>query len=298
MLKNYLKIAWRQLRKQKFYSTIKIGGFALSIAACLLIALYIRDELSYDQQYVHADRIFRVINVYNENGTIGKGTSCSAPFAKAIKADFPEIESSARLMPVPLFAGAGSNEVMWEGQDENIYEEGFSYADPELLDILEVPMVYGDRSQALAEPNTIVLSKKKADKYFPNQNPVGKILYLNNDKTHPYTVGGVMKDFPTNTHLQYDFFLTLKGHELWPGEQSNWMAQNYNTYVRLRPGTNVARLETKLRTMPLKYLVPALIQNGRTDAEAVGKSISYFLQPVSSIHTTADIPDGVDIRFV
>ena len=301
MLKNYLKVAWRQLRKQKFYSTIKIGGFALSIAACLLITLYIRDELSYDRQYVHADRIFRVINIYNNNGKIGKGTACAPPFAKAIKTDFPEIELSGRLMPFALFIGAGSNEVMRADQDQNTYEEGFSYADPEMLDILEVPMVYGDRSHALAEPNTIVLSKKKADKYFPNQNPVGKVLYLNNDKTHPYTVGGVMKDFPSTTHIQYDFFLTLKGHELWPGEQNTWMAQNYDTYVRLRPGADAARLETKLRTTTKKYLIPALVQGGRTDAEQVGKNLSFFLQPVSTIHITADIQEGLphgDIRFV
>lgn len=301
MLKNHLKIAWRQLRKQKFYSSIKIGGFALSIAACLLIALFIRDELSYDQQYVNADRIYRVVNLYNNNGSIGKGIACSAPFARSIKADFPEIESSGRLMPFELFAGAGSNEVMLADQDQNTFEEGFSYADPEILDILEVPMVYGDRAHALAEPNTIVLSKKKADKYFPHQNPVGKILYLNNDKAHPYTVGGVMKDFPSTIHIQYDFFLTLKGHELWPGEQNNWMAQNYPTYIRLRPGSNATRLETKLRTIPQKYLVPALIQSGRADAEEAGKNISYFIQPVSTIHITADVPDGLphgDIRFV
>ena len=301
MLKNYWKIALRQLRKQKLYSSIKIGGFALSIAACLLIALFIRDELGYDRGYAHVDRIYRMVNLYNDNGTIGKGTAFSAPFAKAVKADFPDIELAGRIMPYSLFYGAGSNEVMRADQDQNTYEEGFTYADPEILEILEIPMVYGDRAHALAEPNTIVLSKRKADKYFPNQNPVGKILYLNNDKTRPRKIGGVMKDFPSNTHFQYDFLLTLKGNELWPGEQNNWMAQNYNTYIRLRPGTDAPRLQEKLKSMIWKYLVPNLIKSGRTDAEKAGKSISYFLQPVSAIHISADIQEGLphgDIRFV
>jgi putative ABC transport system permease protein len=301
MLKNYWKIALRQLRKQKLYSSIKIGGFALSIAACLLIALFIRDELSYDRGYAHTDRIYRLINIYDDNGKIYKGTAFSAPFAKAVVADFPEIELAGRIMPFPLFYGAGSNEVMRSDGDQNIYEEGFTYADPEILDILEVPMVYGDRAHALAEPNTIVLSKRKADKYFPNQNPVGKILYLNNDKMRPRKIGGVMKDFPSNTHFQYDFLLTLKGSELWPGEQNSWGPQNYNTYIRLRPGTDAAQLQEKLKSVVRKYIVPEMIKAGRTDAEKAGKAHSFSLQPVSAIHITADIQEGLshgDIRFV
>ncbi|HWK07645.1 MAG TPA: ABC transporter permease [Puia sp.] len=301
MLKNYWKIALRQLRKQKLYSSIKIGGFALSIAACLLIALFIRDELSYDRGYAHADRIYRLINLYDDNGKIYKGTAFSAPFAKAVKADFPEIELAGRIMPFALFYGAGSNEVMRSDGNQNTYEEGFTYADPEILDILEIPMVYGDRAHALAEPNTIVLSKRKADKYFPNQNPVGKILYLNNDKTRPRKIGGVMKDFPSNIHFQYDFLLTLTGHELWPGEQNSWGPQNYNTYIRMRPGTDAVQLQTKLKSVVKKYIVPDMIKAGRTDAEKAGKNHSFALQPVSAIHITADIQEGLphgDMRFI
>ena len=301
MLKNYWKIAIRQLKKGKLYSAIKIGGFALSVAACLLIALFIRDELSYDRGYVHGDRIYRLINLYDDNGKISKGTAFAAPFAKAVTADFPDIEPAGRIMPFALFYGAGSNEVMRSDGDQNTYEEGFTYADPQILDILEIPMVYGDRAHALTEPNTIVLSKKKADKYFPNQNPVGKILYLNNDKTQPRKIGGVMKDAPSNTHFQYDFLLTLTGHELWPGEQNSWGPQNYNTYIRLRSGADPAQLQAKLKSVVRKYMVPEMIQAGRTDAEAAVKTHSFALQPVSAIHITADIQEGLphgDIRFI
>src|SRR5579863_4419157 len=123
MLRNYLKIAWRQLNKQKLYSVIKIGGFALSIAACVLIALYIRDELSYDRSYPDRDRIYRLVGEFNVKGKVSKDIAWPAPLAKALTGDYPEIEESGRLMPYPLFAGAGNNEVKRPDQAENTYEE-------------------------------------------------------------------------------------------------------------------------------------------------------------------------------
>jgi putative ABC transport system permease protein len=166
MFKNYFKIAVRQLRKQKMYSAIKIGGFALSIAACLLIALYIRDELSYDKSYPDADRIYRVVGVYDDNGTIEKGTSMPAPFGKVLKADYPEVVISGRLMSNTLFPGAGDNYLRRADQEQDSYEKGFSYADQEILDLLQIPMVYGDRAHALSEPNTLVISKKNPTNIF------------------------------------------------------------------------------------------------------------------------------------
>src|ERR1700756_4059653 len=128
MLKNYFKIALRQFRKQKMYAAIKIGGFAFSIAACLLIALYIRNELSYDKSYPDTNRIFRVVGIYTNNGTVNKGTEWPAPLAKALKNDFPQIQASGRLMPNTLM-GAGTAEVRRADQLENGYEEGITFAD-------------------------------------------------------------------------------------------------------------------------------------------------------------------------
>ena len=166
MLKSYLNIALRHLKSQKLYSAVTIGGFALSIAACLLITLYIRHEMSYDRSYPDGDRIYRVYYNFDNHGQAFSATDFAPPTARAMKADFPEIENAGRLMSSPLFYGAGSNEVMVGENGQNIYEEGFAYADQEMLDILKLPMVYGDRAHALDKANTIVLSKKKADKFF------------------------------------------------------------------------------------------------------------------------------------
>ncbi|MBS1567603.1 MAG: ABC transporter permease, partial [Bacteroidetes bacterium] len=285
MFRNYFRIAVRQLKKQKMYSVIKIGGFALSIAACILITLYIRDELSYDRRYAHTDRIYRIIGVYNNEGKIMRGTSMPAPIGRVLASDFPEVEVAGRLMPNQLFGGAGSNQFRPEGSKENMFEEGFCFADSSMLEILEIPMVYGNRAQALQEPNSIVISKKKADKYFPGQNPVGKTVFLDDNEKRPIKIGGVMKDFPSNSFMQYDFFISLAGVAFWNGEQDTWMASNYDAYVRLKPGVNIAQLDKKIKkTIFDKYLIPEMTKSGgKFDREQMDKS-NIELQNVRDIH--------------
>src|SRR6185436_9925808 len=138
MIRNYFKIAWRNLLKQKTYSVIKIGGFALSIAVCLLIALYIKDELSYDKSWPAANRIYRIVEEYNDNGKIEFGVDLPAPMARALKQNFPEVEKAGRLMPDASFAGGGSNQIRRIDQTQNAYEDGFAYADQDLLDMLQM----------------------------------------------------------------------------------------------------------------------------------------------------------------
>jgi putative ABC transport system permease protein len=205
-------------------------------------------------------------------------------------------------MSAPLFYGARSNQLKRADATQNSFEQGFSYADQEMLDILQVPMIYGDRSTALSEPNTIVISKTKADKYFPNENPLGKIMILNNDQKTPYKIGGVMKDFPTTSHLHFDFLLTMTGHQLWDGEQTTWMASNYPTYVLLKPGANAQSFQDKLKLILTKYYVPALKASGDIESERIIQNAKVMIQPINRIHLySADILDGLDkgdIRFV
>ena len=298
MFKNYFKIALRQLRKQKMYAAIKVGGFAFSITACLLIALYIRNELSYDRSYPDASRIFRVLMVYTNNGTIGKGPEWPAPLAKTLKAGFPHIELSGRLFPV-----TSGVEVRRADQMENSYEEGLTFADQGILDILKLPMVYGDRAHALVNPRTVVISKRKADKYFPGQNPVGKVIYFNNDIKNPYTVGAVMANFPATSHLQYDFMVTLTGKEFWQGEQNDWNAFNYPTYVLLKAGADPKDLGQKMTADMVKsYFLPSIKKGGAKNPEQEAAKIRMVLQPVTDINLYSyDVRDGLshgDIRFV
>ncbi|HEX5152495.1 MAG TPA: ABC transporter permease [Parafilimonas sp.] len=302
MFKNYLRIATRHLLKQKMYAAVKIGGFALSIAACLLIALYIKDELSYDKNWAYADRIYRITGEYNNNGKIETGNDWPAPMAKVLREDFPEVEKSGRLMDAPLFYGAGSNQVRRSDVQQNTFEQGFSYIDQDMIDMLQLPMVYGDRARALSEPNTMIISKTKADKYFPQQNPVGKVMILNNDTKTPYKIGGVMQDFPTTSHLHYDFLLTMTGHQLWDNEQTTWMASNYPTFVLLKPGADPMLFQSKLKLILTKYYAPVLKENGVKEADDFAKNLKLFAQPIKDVHLySADIDDRLekgDIRFI
>ena len=298
MIKNYFKIAIRQLRRQKMYAAIKIGGFAFSIAACLLIALYIRNELSYDKSYPDANRIFRVLMVYTSNGTIGKGPEWPAPLAKTLKAEFPQIELSGRLFPVNGGAAVRRGDRMESG-----YEEGITFADQSILDILKLPMVYGDRAHALINPLTVVISKRKADKYFPGQNPVCKVMYFNNDKTNPYTISAVMENFPATSHLQYDFMVTLSGKEFWQGEQNSWDNFNYPTYVLLKAGTDSKDFGWKMTADIVKnYFLPSIKKGGAKNPEQQAAKINMVLQPITDINLYSyDIRDGLshgDIRFI
>ncbi len=295
MIRNYFKIAWRNLVKHRLYSAIKIGGFAFSIAACALIALYIVHETSYDRSYPDTDRLYRTVAQVTIDGSMIKGLSFEAPFGPTMKADFAEIELAGRLLPNPLF-GAGSNQVSTDIHPESLHEQGVVYMDQELLDMLQLPMVHGTREQALSQPNSVVLTAKKAHKYFADRNPIGNVIYLNDDKAKPYTVAGVIADIPTNSHLHgYDIFLTLTGIHFYDGEQTRWTASNYITYFKIKPNTDVPLLASKINKNVLEnYLTPAIQAEGRQMPDFY-KTVTYHLQPVADIHLHSyDIRDYND----
>jgi putative ABC transport system permease protein len=301
MLQNYFRIGWRNMTKQKMYSLIKVGGFALGIAACILISLFIKDELSYDQHFPDKDRIFRIVATYKDDSITEKSVWFQAPYARAIKEDYPEVEKVGRLNPVPLF-GAGTNEVRRADREENFYEEGFTYADQELIDILQIPFIYGNPKQALASPNTIIISRRKAEKFFPGEDPIGKILVLNNNNDRSFTVTGVFENFPATCHLQYDFMMTLSEINFYPGEQTNWRASNYPTYVLLRKDANPHAFSKKLYETLEKYWLPVQLQAGMVNAQEIASHLSFYVQPVSDIYLKSDgIDDRLkhgDIRFI
>jgi putative ABC transport system permease protein len=301
MVHSYFTVGWRNLSKNKMYSSIKIGGFALGIAACMLITLFIRDELRYDTHYPDKDRIYRVYQIYKESGETNKAVWFQAPFARALKEDFPEVEKAGRYLSSELF-GAGNNQLRRVDETENTYEEGFIYMDQELLDILKLPAVYGHPAHMLDKPGTIVITKSKADKYFPNENPVGKQLVMNNNSNDPFTIGGVIADLPETSHLQFNFAMTMQSREFWPGEQTTWSATNYPTYILLRPGTDPRAFQKKLGLITDKYLLPMLKEIGRVNAEEMARNFTMDIQPIANIHLySVGIQDGLshsDIRFV
>lgn len=298
MFKNYLKIVYRQLLRQKMYAAIKIGGFALGIAACLLIGLYIHNEMTFDRFYPGAERIYRVVG----DGEMSRGLAWPAPLSKAIQQDFPEVEFAGRMRLVNSYLGHA--ELRRADQQQNTYEQGILYIDQSFLSAFQLPMVYGDGAAALKEPQTMVISKTIADKYYPGKNPLGQVMYIDDDKAHPYRIGGVMADIPANSHLHpFQFFITLSGMEFGQNEQTNWNWYNYIQYVKLKAGTNLVAFEEKLNTgLRKNYLVAEAQKGGAKDPVAAAAKFHVYLQPVPDINLYSyDFPDGLtngDIRFV
>lgn len=291
------------MQKQRLYAAVNIIGFAIGVAACLLIALFIKNQLSYDRQIAHSDRVYRIIGEDRSSGQVHSGTGFPAPMAKALLNDFPEIEKAGRIMPNALFGGA-TNEVRRVDQANDTYEEGFCFADSSILDVLDIRMIYGNREHALTEPYTIVICKSMADKFFPNQDPVGKIMIFNDSPERPLKVGGVMQDFPPTSHLQYRCFISLAGISFWNGEQESWTASNYPIYLLIKPGVNIAQLQERMTADVLnKYMAPALKAKGRADIQRFVENARLYLQPVTNIHLYSyniddDYAKHGDIRYV
>lgn len=286
MFKYYFKLSWRNLVRQKVYSSIKIGGFALGIAATLLIALFVQDELSYDQSYTSQQQIFRVLNESTHPEHLERWSSFPPPVKPALENEFPEIELVGRMINFDWF-DAGNNQFRPVESKTNIYEEGFVYADPELLDILEIPMVYGDHS-ALNNPNSMVISRAKADKYFPGQDPVGQQIVLNENMDRVYSIGGVMENPPSNSFFQFDFLITLTDREFWNGEQTSWGSWNYSVFLKLKQGADYQLLEEKLLLIRDDYIIPYNKERGDQRAEDMAQYYRFDVQPVDEIHLYSD----------
>ena len=298
MFKNHLRIAWRNIKKDKLFTTIKIGGFAVGIAACLLIALFIGNELSYDTHYRNKNRVYRVVMQGVMGGEQLKSVHFQLPFAETLEATFPEVLKAGKINTSELF-GAGRRPLRAAGTSQNNFEEGFIYADQQVFDILELELSEGTPENLLTNPGSVVMTAKKAAKYFPEGNAVGKTVYLDDNSTRPYTVTGVIKeDLSKKSHLDFDFLLAIEDTNM------SWSNSNYFTYLLLDDKADVAALEKKMRSILEQYVIPAYKERMRGEEfMEVLKTLEYKLQPIADIHLRSDakMGDGLkhgDIRFV
>lgn len=297
MLKNYLLIAVRSLTKHKFYSFINVIGLATGIAACLVILLFIQSELSYDQHHEKADRIYRINGEIKFGGNHYKLAVASAPLGSTLAQGYPEIETMVR------FRTRGSYLVKRAEGTDNIKENDVVWTDSTFFKVFTVPVLSGDASTALKEPNSIAISKKMADKYFPDGNVLGQSLIMDN-RMH-VKVTAVFEDMPTAGHFHYDFLIALAGLD--EAQQTNFLSNNFNTYLLLKPGTNAKELEKKIPGFIEKYLTPqatAILGDdfSMKKFKADGNIWEYTLMPLTDIHLHSDLtaelgPNG-DITYV
>ena len=239
MLKNYFKITLRNLLKNRIYSFINLAGLALGMACCVLIMLWIQDEMSFDRFHTNRQDIYRIISVGKH--TVWNGTP--GPLAPAIEKEIPEISRAIRTFPSPKF--------VLKYEDKAFYEDKGLIADPALLDIFTFPLLKGNAKTALSSPLNIVMSETMARRYFGNQDPMNKSINI--EGRYNLRVSGIIKDIPANSHLNFDFVLPFLLAEKARLKGMGWGDFNFRTYVQRMPGTDHQEIIKKINQVAVKH---------------------------------------------
>ena len=279
MLSNYLKIAWRNLLKNKGLSFINIFGLALGLASFILIVLYVSDELSYDCFHKNANRIYRIHSDIRFGGTDMSMAVSADPMGAALKKDYPQIEEFTR-----LYASEGSK--LFKKGNTYITETRVTYADSTFFDVFTFPSLAGNTKTALNEPNTVVINETTAKKYFGSTaSAMGKMMECNDNGTKLYKVTAVIKDLPKNSHFIFDMFLSMDNVDYAFG---SYLSHNFHTYLLLKPGADYKAVEKNFPQYVDKYVLPsakAFMQiESMKDFEKSGNRLSYSLMPLTNIH--------------
>jgi putative ABC transport system permease protein len=303
MLKNYLKIALRNIGRHKGYSFINIAGLAIGMAVCILILMFVRDELSYDTYHEHKDRIYRIERRWFAADGSVRGALCSvAPsFIPLLEEEFPEMEHVVRMF--------GSGDTLITFGDNNFVEERLYFAEHDIFDIFTIPLIEGNPQTALNNPNSIVLSESMALKYFGDKNPMGKVMKVGSSR-EDFQVTGVMKDVPENSHLHFDFlasFITLKGLFRYYRDGSDYFfgMSNFSdnvtyTYMRLARSAEPREVADRIPGFIDRHLPTYESESG--DIIHASQWNNLILRKVTDVHlyshTDNELEPNSDIRYV
>lgn len=294
MWKNYFKIAWRNLSRNKGFSAINIFGLAIGIATCLVIMLFVVDELSYDRFHEKSDRIVRVLFRGSVQGEKMNEASVMPPVAHTLLAEYPEVEEATRMKDY------GKPKITY---GEKVFRDNsFAFADSNFFQVFTLPLIKGDPATALTQPNMVVISQTTAQKLFGKKDPIGQVLHFK-DFNASLQVSGVMADIPENSHFHFDLLASMAS---FPDANINsWMVSDFHTYLVLPKGYDYKKLETKLPQVVQKYMGPQLQQAmgiSLAQFREAGNDLGLYLQPLSEIHLHSearnDLEPGGDVRYV
>jgi putative ABC transport system permease protein len=288
MLKNFFIITLRNILRDKTYLVLNVMGLSLGIAGSILIILFVRNEVSYDQFHENANRIYRITGYGKLEGKEMSVAITSPPQAKAFKEDYPEIEDATR------YYYQEDQKVTHE--NVSYHEKKFFYADPNFLEIFNFPLEKGDPKTALLNPNSVILTAGTAKKLFGSADPLGKSIIVNNDQV--YQVTGIARKIPVNTHFKFDYLASFNSLDL--SRDESWMSQMLETYILLKKGHSSQKLEAKFETAMDKYVLPQLGKlmslkvNTYKEFEASGNIFRFSLQPLDDIHFNVTYLMGYD----
>jgi putative ABC transport system permease protein len=278
MLRNYLKIALRNLAKHRTNTAINIAGLAIGMACCLLIVLYVSDELSYDRHWANGDRIYRMALERNYPGRSTKYAIIPPSYAQSVKKEIPEIEQTTRVFDF----GGNNNPTLFKIDGRTVEERGVLGVDSTFFQVFQMSLLRGRASQALTRPNTVVLTERTARRLFGTANPIGKVLEI--IQGPKLEVTGICADPIRNAHFTFNFLVSTRGQQ---EERPNHISFAAHTYLLLRPNTTPETVQAKLPAVVEKYAAGEVERNfGVSYKEYVkaGNGYFYFLQPLRSIH--------------
>ena len=253
MIHHFFQIAWRNLVKRKFYSFINIAGLAIGMTCCLLITLYIKNELSYDQYHSKKDHIFRVLQSFRsvkEGVNPGAPTPeefwvwGNAPVGPALQADFPQIEKMVRFM--------SPSSLLLQHGEKRFQQDNLVFMDSTAFSVFSWKMIFGDPQTALTAPNSIVLTKTVSEKFFGNANPVGQSLRIDNSDN--YLITGVMEDVPPNSQINFNGLISMSTERKYRSDIfDEWGYVDFYTYLLLKPNTNIEAMQAQMAAFVKKH---------------------------------------------
>ena len=290
MWKNFLRVTIRSISRNKAFNIINTAGLAIGLASAIFIILYIVSETSYDRFHERSEDIYRLYLDGKMAGEEFRGAWNSPIFGPTFHEEIPDIENYCRFY---FF----NNQLMWAEPEHKFLEGRLMYADSTFFEVFSINLLEGDPATCLDEPNTILISESKVTQYFPDGDPIGRSIAMNNDSTL-YTVTGIVEDAPRTSHFLYDFIISYCTSER--SRRTSWFNNHMQTYILVRPGTDVEELNNKINASLLENIRPQLNQfmgiSPEEFAEAGGR-YGVFAQPLLKIHLDPGIEIPTDVGY-
>lgn len=274
MIKSYFQLAFRHLLKNKSFSVINIVGLAIGLACSFLIFLHVQTELSYDDHFKDAEDTYRLAVKASMSGNEFEAAVTGGPFAYLLHEELPEVIGYTRIREGKM--------TLLSTEEKSFYEENILFADSSFFDLFSFDLIQGDPQTALIHPNCVVITERMANKFFGDDDPVGKQIKWNSDQN--YTVTGIVKDPEKKSHLEFDLlvsFSTLYQNERYRNFLSSLFAYSTLNYVKLYPGSGIKQVESKIAEVVDKHMAEGLAQ--------IGGTYEVYLQPITSIYLHSNI---------
>ncbi|AEV99665.1 cell division protein FtsX [Niastella koreensis] len=297
MFRNYFKIAFRSLRKSKGFTVLNIIGLAAGLGVCLLIVLYVTDELSYDRYNVNADRIYRIDEDLYFNNTSYEAATTSKFFGPTLVTSYPKIQQMVR------FRNPG-NLLVRKGND-HVFDHHLTFADSTIFKVFTLPMIAGDPNTALNNPHSIVIDESAARRYFNSTDVVGRTLVVDNDDK-PLQITGVIRDMPEQSQFHFSFIRPLReAYNFNDPSDNDWVSNSYYTYILVQPGTTRAEVQKDVDEVVKLHISPALQNVFHTSGADLEKGGNHFRCPVfplTDVHLhsnkSGELEANSNIQFV